>query len=159
MKSIHFRDLTSFIRTTDANDIMVNYIVGLIRNTFRALAIILNTFDPLEKEVMKALSSMFPCLCTIGPLQLPLSQIGMTDAGSKQNDLIGSNLWKEESDYLEWLDLQDPGSVLYVNFGSITMLSPEQVIEFAWGLANSRRPFLWVVRTDLVYGHTAMLPP
>lgn len=140
MESIRFRDLPSFIRTIDTNDIMVNYILGEIRNTFRASALIFNTFDPLEKDVLKALSSMFPRLYTIGPLQLLLNQI--TDTGSNQNDLIGSSLWKEESDCLKWLDLQDPCSVLYVNFGSIAMLSSEQVVEFAWGLANSQKTIL-----------------
>lgn len=157
MKSICFRDLPSFIRTTDADDIMVNCILGEIRNAFLASAVILNTFDPLEKDVLRALLSMFPCLYTIGPLQLLLGQ--MTDTGNKQDKLTGLNLWKEETECLQWLDLQDPCSVLYVNFGSITMLSAEQIAEFAWGLAKSQVPFLWVVRSDLVYGHSAVLPP
>ncbi|XP_031383071.1 7-deoxyloganetin glucosyltransferase-like isoform X2 [Punica granatum] len=157
MKSIRFQDLPSFIRTTNANDIMVNYIIREVRRTFRASALIFNTFDSLEKDVLKALSSMFPRLYTIGPLQLLKDQ--MKNIGSKLNNPTSLNLWKEETECLEWLELREPGSVLYVNFGSIAMLTTEQVVEFAWGLANSQRPFLWVVRSDLVYGNSALLPP
>ncbi|CAN0903319.1 UDP-glycosyltransferase 85A8 [Linum grandiflorum] len=38
----------------------------------------------------------------------------------------------------------------YVNFGSITVMTPDQLIEFAWGLAKSEKPFLWIIRPDLV---------
>jgi 7-deoxyloganetin glucosyltransferase len=51
-----------------------------------------------------------------------------------------------------------PGSVVYVNFGSITVMTNDQLIEFAWGLASSKCDFLWVIRSDLVKGDTAVLP-
>jgi UDP:flavonoid glycosyltransferase YjiC (YdhE family) len=31
-------------------------------------------------------------------------------------------------------------------------MSVEKVLEFAWGLANSKKPFLWIIRPDLVIG-------
>ncbi|KAI4297179.1 hypothetical protein L6164_037078 [Bauhinia variegata] len=31
-------------------------------------------------------------------------------------------------------------------------MTPEQLFEFAWGLANSKKPFLWVIRPNLVKG-------
>ncbi|KHN29752.1 UDP-glycosyltransferase 85A4 [Glycine soja] len=58
--------------------------------------------------------------------------------------LKGSNLWKENTEGHGWLESEEPKSVhsvVYVNFGSITVLSPEQLLEFARGLANSKRPF------------------
>ncbi|NP_001150551.2 indole-3-acetate beta-glucosyltransferase [Zea mays] len=45
-----------------------------------------------------------------------------------------------------WLDAQQAGSVLYVSFGSMASLSPEQMGEIAEGLYGSGKPFLWVVR-------------
>ncbi|CAN0903316.1 UDP-glycosyltransferase 85A8 [Linum grandiflorum] len=32
----------------------------------------------------------------------------------------------------------------------ITVMTPDQLIEFAWGLAKSEKPFLWIIRPDLV---------
>ncbi|CAM8909727.1 unnamed protein product [Rhodiola kirilowii] len=37
-------------------------------------------------------------------------------------------------------------------------MSWQQLIEFAWGLANSKCTFLWIIRPDLVIGDTAILP-
>ncbi|KAL2468116.1 UDP-glycosyltransferase 85A2 [Forsythia ovata] len=42
---------------------------------------------------------------------------------------------------------------------SITVMTPKQLIEFAWGLANSNQTFLWIIRPDLVTGDDAILPP
>jgi UDP:flavonoid glycosyltransferase YjiC (YdhE family) len=84
------------------------------------------------------------------------SKIRFTD-----NDLksIGSNLWKEEAGCLEWLNKKESNSVVYVNFGSITVMTSDQLIEFAWGLANSNKTYLWIIRPDLVEGDSAILPP
>ena len=70
----------------------------------------------------------------LGPLHLPLNH-QVHDNDLKQ---LGSNLWKEEPECLQWLDSKEPNSVVYVNFGSITVMTPDQLTEFAWGLANSK---------------------
>ncbi|CAI0446229.1 unnamed protein product [Linum tenue] len=109
----------------------------------------------LKHDVLAALSAILPPVYSIGSLSL-LSHNQITDPALKS---ISSSLWKEETECLRWLDAKQPNSVLYVNFGSITVMTNSQLVEFAWGLANSRKPFLWVIRPDLVAGETAMLPP
>ncbi|KAG4986449.1 hypothetical protein JHK86_034140 [Glycine max] len=99
---------------------------------------------------MNGLSYMLPFLCTIGPFPLLLNQ-------SPQNNFasLGSNLWKEDPKCLQWLESKESGSVVYVNFGSITVMSAEQLLEFAWGLANNKKPFLEEVEklvNDLMEG-------
>ncbi|PSS15686.1 Zeatin O-glucosyltransferase [Actinidia chinensis var. chinensis] len=47
---------------------------------------------------------------------------------------------------LEWLDKQEPNSVIYVSFGTTTCLSDEQIKELAVGLEQSGHKFVWVVR-------------
>ncbi|KAK2965014.1 hypothetical protein RJ639_029428, partial [Escallonia herrerae] len=71
---------------------------------------------------------------------------------------IQLNLLKEESECLEWLDSKEPNSVIYVNFGSVARMTLEQLIEFAWGLANSKQKFLWSIRPDLVISDSSALP-
>ncbi|CAO2150151.1 unnamed protein product [Urochloa humidicola] len=53
---------------------------------------------------------------------------------------------------LGWLDTREPGSVVYVSFGSFAVVEPHEFVELAWGLALSKRPFLWVVRPNLIRG-------
>ncbi|KDP43116.1 hypothetical protein JCGZ_26649 [Jatropha curcas] len=38
-------------------------------------------------------------------------------------------------------------------------MTREQLIEFGMGLANSKHPFLWIIRPDLVIGDSGILPP
>ncbi|XP_015882224.3 7-deoxyloganetin glucosyltransferase [Ziziphus jujuba] len=153
IKEIRLKDIPTFIRTTDINDTMVNFVAAETERSKRASAIILNTFDALQHEVLDAFASILPPVYSIGPLNLLVNQIN--DDNTKS---IGSNLWKEEPECLKWLDTKEPNSVVYVNFGSITVMTAEQLVEFAWGLANSNKTFFWVIRPDLVAGETAVLP-
>ncbi|KAF9621326.1 hypothetical protein IFM89_019412 [Coptis chinensis] len=108
-----------------------------------------------ENSVLEAMRCLLPPIYTMGPLQLLLEQLPQ----NTQLRSVGSNLWKENEDCIPWLNTQELNSVVYVNFGSITVMTSQQLNEFAWGLANSKHPFLWVIRPDLVIGEAAILPP
>ncbi|CAI0413626.1 unnamed protein product [Linum tenue] len=151
MEGIPLKYLPSFFATTDANDLMFNFVLEQIERVRNASALIFNTFDKLEQEVLRSLFPTFPPIYTLGPLHL----LKVQETGLES---LQSNLWKEETDCLEWLDLKEPDSVVYVNFGSITVMTPHQLAEFAWGLASSNKNFLWVIRPDLVMGNSAILP-
>lgn len=47
---------------------------------------------------------------------------------------------------LQWLDKQEPKSVIYVSFGTTTSVSDEEIKELAQGLEQSKVKFLWVLR-------------
>ncbi|KAK6143706.1 hypothetical protein DH2020_024054 [Rehmannia glutinosa] len=154
MKDIRLKDLPSFIRTTDPKDFMINFAIQETDAVPRAKALIINTFDALEHDVLITLSSMFPRIYTVGPLQLMTNHIH-----DEKLNAISSSLWNEESECIKWLDQKEPQSVVYVNFGSITVVTAQQLTEFAWGLANTKKPFLWIIRPDIMAGESAMLPP
>ncbi|GMP80291.1 hypothetical protein CsSME_00035444 [Camellia sinensis var. sinensis] len=154
MQGIRLKDIPNFIHCINLGDFMIKYTSEITETTLKSSAIIINTFEELEHQVLYALSSMFPPIYTIGPLHLLLNQI--EDVSLKS---IGSNLWKEMLECLEWLNSKEPHSVVYVNYGSLTKMTPNQLVEFAWGLANSNQTFLWIVRPDLVAGDLAVIPP
>lgn len=47
---------------------------------------------------------------------------------------------------LKWLDGKNPGSVVYICFGSMSDFSSPQLREIALGLEASGQPFIWAVR-------------
>ncbi|CAL9770954.1 unnamed protein product [Musa acuminata subsp. burmannicoides] len=151
--NMRLRDFPSFIRTTDPKDVMLNFCTREAQRASMASAVILNTFEELERPVLEAMASILPAVYTVGPLTLLSQRVADSPLTS-----IHSNLWKEDSGCMEWLEGRRPGSVVYVNFGSITVMSNTQLLEFAWGLANSGYDFLWVIRPDLVRGDAAVLP-
>lgn len=154
VKNVRLKEFSTFTRTTDINDPMLNFIMEQAEEASKSSAMIFNTFHELEGDVLVALSLMCPPLYSIGPLQSLINQL-------PENSLkfIEANLWEEDLDCLQWLNSKAPNSVVYVNFGSITVLTAQQLIELAWGLANSKKDFLWIIRSDAVVGgHSLSLP-
>ncbi|XP_076925130.1 7-deoxyloganetin glucosyltransferase-like isoform X2 [Bidens hawaiensis] len=154
MPGIRLKDIPPFVRIVHPGDeFMVGFSDRELERGKRATAIIFNTFDELEGEILDALSLKYPLCYGIGPLHLLHNNIA-----DKSLDSIKSNLWVEEPKCLKWLDDKEPLSVIYVNFGSVTVMTPQQLVEFCWGLAKSNYSFLWIIRPDLVIGDSAILP-
>eukprot|EP01018_Ginkgo_biloba_P020129 Gb_27984 [translate_table: standard] len=157
MPPLRVKDLPSFYVVTKgdstADDYMFEYLKREAQAALEADFVLLNTFDVLEGPAMDALRTRFP-IYTIGPL-LFLTETHVEDKKSK--GLISGSLWTEEMGYVKWLDSQEPSSVIYVCFGSITVMSDEELVEFAWGLEASNQPFLWAIREDLIHGKSAVL--
>ncbi|KAL6656989.1 hypothetical protein ACP70R_004769 [Stipagrostis hirtigluma subsp. patula] len=138
------RDLPTFIRTTDADDIMLNIIIKQCElDSPAADGILLNTFDDLERAALDAIRARLPNTVTVGPLGPEVSPPSYLPT-------LTSSLWRDDHRCAAWLDGHADASVVYVNFGSITVVSSEQMDEFAWGLSAAGCPFLWVVRPDMV---------
>ena len=112
----------------------MNFIRRFVHKSKRSSTLLFNSFDALDHDIFEALSFDFPPLYAIGPLQLLLEPIEADDMSTKS---IRSSLWKEDPQCIEWLDLFAPRSVVYVNFRSILVMTNDQLVEFAWGLANS----------------------
>ncbi|KAL6984118.1 7-deoxyloganetin glucosyltransferase [Sarracenia purpurea var. burkii] len=155
MEGIRLKDIPTFIRTSNPDDVMLKFSISESEKVYKCSALILNTVDELERGVLDALSATFPPVFAIGPLQQLEKQI---PEDSKVNS-IGLNLWKEDLECLSWLDKKEPNSVIYVNFGSVARLTPQELLEFGWGLANSKQNFLWAIRPDLVVGDGGAFPP
>lgn len=90
-------------------------------------------------ELEPAAFASFPNILPIGPL-LASNKLGNQEG----------YFWPEDSTCLTWLDQQPVCSVIYVAFGSITVFDETQFQELALGLEQTNRPFLWVVRPDMI---------
>ncbi|KAK9288617.1 hypothetical protein L1049_017077 [Liquidambar formosana] len=158
MRGIQLMDMPTFARITDRDDIMFNFMIEQMQNCSNSMGIIINTFDDLESEVLNGLvASSLPRIYTIGPLTSLLRSSKMP--AESQLNSVESSFWKEDTECLDWLDKRDPAdSVVYVNFGSLAVMTEEQMREFAWGLAGCGYPFVWILRPDVVMGNSAVLP-
>ncbi|KAH7515859.1 hypothetical protein FEM48_Zijuj10G0071200 [Ziziphus jujuba var. spinosa] len=143
MKHMRLKDMPSFVRSTDPKDIAFNRWLEEAQDNLKSDAIVINTFEDFESEVLEALASMFPNIYSIGPLSLQVKSLPKNiDSDAKM-----PSLWKENTECLAWLDKQKPDSTVYINFGSIAMMTEDNLKEFAWGLANSGHPFLYACTT------------
>ncbi|KAJ9552281.1 hypothetical protein OSB04_016326 [Centaurea solstitialis] len=158
MNEIRLKELPSIVRTTDPNDKFLTFVNEATQNSHKVSHNILHTFDDLESSIVHALSCMFPRVYTVGPVQLLLDQTPEEEKQKEMSNFNGYNLWKEEPECFEWLQAKEPNSVIYVNFGSSTMMSLEDLIEFGWGLASSNHDFLWIIRSNMILGESEILP-
>ncbi|KZV49996.1 7-deoxyloganetic acid glucosyltransferase-like [Dorcoceras hygrometricum] len=140
------RDLPSFCRVDDTNDPTLWSLFNIARQTARAKAVIMNTFGYLEQPILSNISKHMPRIYAIGPGNAHLrSRLGDTSTPS-------ASLWTEDRNCINWLNAQETKSVIYVSFGSIAMVTREQILEFWHGLVNSKHKFLWVMRPGSITG-------
>lgn len=154
--NLRLRDFPSFMLTTDRNEKMLDYVLHETSRATIGSVLLLNTFEDLEIPAIAELRKKLPSVHTIGPLSSMIRQAIPNDSPVAA---INTSLWAEDRTCLDWLQNRNPNSVVYVNFGSITVMTNDQLVEFAWGLANSGYDFLWVIRPDLVRGDSQVLPP
>ncbi|XP_022149458.1 UDP-glycosyltransferase 84B2-like [Momordica charantia] len=102
------------------------------------------SFEELEGEVVASMAGLRPTVRPVGPLVSPFL------LGREEDDTKGGvknvDLWKADESCLRWLDGRATGSVVYVSFGSIIVLSRRQIENVAEGLKRSGKPFLWVLK-------------
>ncbi|XP_058081043.1 gallate 1-beta-glucosyltransferase 84A24-like [Magnolia sinica] len=130
-------DLPSFLIPGTPYGCLTELILGQFKNLSKASWVMVDSFDELENSILESISPLVP-ITPIGPLFKSID----TDSDSTS---VRGDMWKAV-DCLEWLDSHSPASVIYISFGSVVVLGGDQMEEMAWGLRNSKRPFLWVVR-------------
>ncbi|XP_035839556.1 UDP-glycosyltransferase 76B1 isoform X2 [Helianthus annuus] len=144
LEPLNHQDLSKFLTSDPESACKV--IELMVEGTKRARAVIWNTFKELEEGELEALSQDFPNPhFLIGPFH-------------KYFPASSSSLLAQDQTSISWLDKHPPKSVLYVSFGSIVKLEKSEFLEIAWGLANSKQPFLWVVRPGSIGGSEWLEP-
>ncbi|KAJ0796142.1 putative UDP-glucuronosyl/UDP-glucosyltransferase [Helianthus annuus] len=103
-------------------------------------AIIWNTMEFLENSALTKLQQYY---------KIPIFAIGPLNETAR---CPTTSFLNEDTSCISWLDKQAPRSVVYVSLGSLATMDKKELTEAAWGLANSKQPFLWVVRPGSVNG-------
>lgn len=127
---------------TDDPEAFYEVVAGLVNETKASSGVIWNSYEDLEQSALVTLRQEFP---------IPIFPIGPFHKYSSASS--SSSLLTQDQSSISWQDNQAPKSVIYASFGSIAALN-----EIAWGLANSKQPFLWVVRPGLVRGSEWLEP-
>ncbi|TKY65103.1 UDP-glycosyltransferase 83A1 [Spatholobus suberectus] len=99
----------------------------------------MQTLELGEWWLCNTTNDLEPGAFSISPKFLPIGPLMESD-GNK------SSFWQEDTTCLDWLDQQPPKSVIYVSFGSLAVMEPNQFNELALGLDLLDKPFIWVVR-------------
>ncbi|KAF5953919.1 hypothetical protein HYC85_006775 [Camellia sinensis] len=77
----------------------------------------------------------------IGPVSLCNKEaLDMAQKGNKASI--------DENQCLKWLNLWNPGTVVYACLGTLTRLTTPQLAELGLGLEASKMPFIWVIREE-----------
>ncbi|KAI3519998.1 hypothetical protein L1887_09219 [Cichorium endivia] len=115
-------------------------LANMLKQTKASSGIIWNSFKELEETELQIIHKDFPVPSfLIGPFH-------------KYFPASLSSLMEPERSFMSWLDHQAPNSVLYISFGSAAQLHKQDFLEVVHGLANSKQPFLWVMRPGFVKG-------
>ncbi|XP_039139006.1 zeatin O-xylosyltransferase-like [Dioscorea cayenensis subsp. rotundata] len=135
----------SFLPNQTSSDLVLKQFPGCFNDTFLEFrnrghyndkdavedGFIINTCEAIEGEIIEDFrrAKAGKIVFTVGHVH-PL--------------VVGGGAWRSEG--LEWLDKQVDKSVLYVAFGTTSMMSDEQIEELAIGLEKSEQKFIWVLR-------------
>ncbi|XP_027102609.1 7-deoxyloganetic acid glucosyltransferase-like [Coffea arabica] len=148
LERFRMRDLPSFCRTSNLADPGFQVVISETLQNLKADGLLLNTFEDLEESALSHIRTHIPKLYTVGPLHAHLKAREASSPALQQPS--SSSLWKEDRSCMAWLDRKPRNSVIYVSFGSMTVLTRNQLFEFWHGLVNSGKPFLWVIRPKSV---------
>lgn len=138
VQAIEPTDLPSYFQDADPNTVMHRFVFKCLEDAQKADFVISNTVQELESSPISALQEKQP-FYAIGPL-FPTSFTKRT---------ISTNLLPV-SDYTNWLNSKQDGTVLYISFGSLANLSKQDILEIAQAILISKVSFIWVLRHNIL---------
>ncbi|KAF7820034.1 hydroquinone glucosyltransferase-like [Senna tora] len=129
---LHGRDLPKPVQNRAS--VGYQHFIERAKKFFFLDGVLVNSFVELEEGTARALTKEG---CENPPVYLigPITQSADSVSGSVS-----------DSECLSWLDKQPPRSVLFMCFGGGGTLSQTQINELAFGLEQSGKRFLWVLR-------------
>ncbi|PWA42105.1 UDP-glucuronosyl/UDP-glucosyltransferase [Artemisia annua] len=133
-------ELPSFVLPSNKFRMFDNILNEMFHNMHKVQWVLGNSFMEIEKDVIASVNEAGRKFLPVGPIVPPIL-LGMEGDVDLDNYQSG-----EESICIEWLNKQEPSSVVYISFGTLLFLSQKQIESIAIGLKHNKRPFLWVIR-------------
>ncbi|KAK1389426.1 Glycosyltransferase [Heracleum sosnowskyi] len=131
-------DMPSFVHNPGLYPGLLDIMVNQFSDIDKVDWVLCNTFYKLEEELrLRAIGPTIPRKC-------------LNNQKTREDDTDnGLQMFKPNTDaYMNWLNEQQDHSVIYVSFGSLAELNAEQMQELAYGIKQSGKHFLWVVRAS-----------
>ncbi|MBA0745282.1 hypothetical protein Gogos_007860, partial [Gossypium gossypioides] len=129
-------DLPTILYGSDRQ--VLHHVLDCVSSVPKAQYLLFTTVYELEFQVIDVFKANLPFpVYAIGP-SIPYLDLKQPCSTTSLNG----------PDYLQWLDLQPRGSVLYVSLGSFLSVSAAQMDEIVAGVQDSGVRYLWVSRGD-----------
>lgn len=136
----HRTQLHRYLRLADGTDEWSRFFIPQIALSVKSDGWICNTVEEIESLGLQLLRKYLQLpVWTVGPLLPPASLRGSKHRAGKESGIALEAC-------MEWLNLKDDNSVLYISFGSQNTISASQMMALAEGLEESERSFIWVIR-------------
>ncbi|KAG0577479.1 hypothetical protein KC19_5G159600 [Ceratodon purpureus] len=125
-----------------------HFLLNEAHQLWKAGGLLVNSVGELERSIIEGLqryiiensrSDKPPRIWTVGPLVEGLGE-GKLTLRQKLRET------SEEGECFDWLNKQPDSSVLYICFGTVAMVSDEQIRQMAIAIENSGQRFFWVLR-------------
>ncbi|CAH8258093.1 unnamed protein product [Arabidopsis lyrata] len=131
-----FNQISSLYRSYVHGDPAWEFIRDSFRDNAASWGLVVNSFTAMEGVYLEHLKREMghDCVWAVGPI-LPLSDGNRGGPTSVSVDHV-----------MSWLDAREDDHVVYVCFGSQTVLTKEQTLALASGLEKSGVHFIWAVK-------------
>ncbi|KAJ0539647.1 putative kaempferol 3-O-galactosyltransferase [Helianthus annuus] len=134
LKAVRLGDLPSGVVLGNLESPFATMLHKMGRSLARATAVPINSFQELDPDLTKNLSSKLNNFLNIGPFNL----ISGEESPSKS----------DEFSCMKWLDNQETRTVTYICFGRLCRPPPHELVELAEALEENKTPFLWAINKD-----------
>ncbi|CAN0923161.1 Crocetin glucosyltransferase 3 [Linum grandiflorum] len=156
-RRFHITQLHKFLRKADGTDSWSKFFQIQLPKSLESHGWLCNSveeIEPLGFELLRKYTNRQ--IYGIGPLLPNEFLLGSSSSSRATTKTHGVSPEKCS----EWLQLHEPGSVLYISFGSQNSINPSQMMELAIGLEQSSvSAFVWVIRPPIGFDRKSEFRP
>ncbi|KAJ8570634.1 hypothetical protein K7X08_037606 [Anisodus acutangulus] len=136
LSTLRISDMPPEVVAENLEGPMPSMLYNMALNLHKANGVVLNSFEELDPITNKDIKTKLQKVLNIGPLVLQSSKRVHLDANS------------DESGCIKWLENQNEKSVVYLSFGTVLTLPPNEIVAIAETLEAKRVPFIWSLKDN-----------